>query len=86
MAHFERYTFVFACDFKEESVSAAKAFAFAEMRMQLKMVFINTPADAFKYRRCLHTNFKVFIFNVRLEVDIYNDYTVEKGILIMLKV
>lgn len=83
--HFEPSRFVFACDFKEESIPAAKkAVNFSKMLgAELKMVFVNTPADAFLSTEDAYKRISKFL-NVSLlglEVDIYNDYTVEKGVL-----
>ena len=46
---FKAERFVFACDFKEESIPAVrKAIAFSEvLGAELKLVYINTPADTF---------------------------------------
>ncbi|WP_350284869.1 universal stress protein [uncultured Croceitalea sp.] len=77
--------FVFASDFKEESIPAAKrAVAFADMLgAELKMVYINTPADAFLSTEDTYKRISKFLNVARMgkEVDIYNDYSVEKGIL-----
>ncbi len=77
--------FVFACDFKEENIPAAKkALEFSKMLgTELKMVFINTPADAFLSTEDAYKRINKFL-NVSLlglEVEIYNDYSVEKGVL-----
>ena len=83
--NFKAESFVFACDFKEESIPAAKkAIAFAELLgAQLKMVYINTPADAFLSTEDAYKRISKFlnIAMLGLEVDIYNDYSVEKGVL-----
>ncbi len=77
--------FVFACDFKEESVPALKkAVTFAAtLGAELKAVYINTPADAFLSTGDAYQRISKFLSmaNLGLEVDIYNDYTVEKGVL-----
>ncbi len=77
--------FVFACDFKEESVEAAKkAVAFAKlMGAELRLVYINTPADAFLSTGDAYEKISKFLSTAKLgvEADIYNDYTVEKGVL-----
>ncbi len=77
--------FVFACDFKEENIaSVKKASDFAKkLGTELKLVYINTPADAFLSHEDSYKRISKFlnIAQLGLEVDIYNDYTVEKGIL-----
>ncbi|UJH68466.1 universal stress protein [Allomuricauda sp. SCSIO 65647] len=77
--------FVFACDFKEENIaSVKKASDFAKkLGTELKLVYINTPADAFLSHEDAYKRISKFlnIAQLGLEVDIYNDYTVEKGIL-----
>lgn len=82
---FKAERFVFACDFKEESVPAAKkAMEFAELLgAELKMIYINTPADAFLSTEDAYKRISKFlnIAQLGLEVDIYNDYNVEKGVL-----
>ncbi|MDT0605755.1 universal stress protein [Croceitalea rosinachiae] len=82
---FKAERFVFASDFKEESIPAAKkAIAFAELLgAELKLVYINTPADAFLSTEDTYDRISKFLNIARIgkEVDIYNDYSVEKGIL-----
>ncbi len=77
--------FVFACDFKEESIPAAKkAQDFAKLLgATLKMVYINTPADDFLSNADAYERISKFLKKAGLgqEVDIYNDYNVERGIL-----
>ncbi|MEM1338614.1 MAG: universal stress protein [Bacteroidota bacterium] len=77
--------FVFASDFKEESIQAVKkAVAFAKLLgSELKLVYINTPADAFLSTADAYERISKFLnkANLGLEVAIYNDYSVEKGVL-----
>ncbi|KPM31271.1 UspA domain-containing protein [Croceitalea dokdonensis DOKDO 023] len=84
-AQFKVERFVFACDFKQESIAAAKkAIAFADrLGAKLRMVFINTPADNFLSTEDVQKRISKFmnVGRLSLDVDIYNDYTVEKGIL-----
>lgn len=77
--------FVFACDFKEESLSAfQKAKAFSDkLSAKLNLIFVNTPGDNFlstadTYQRISHF---LNLAGAGMEVEIYNDYSVEKGIL-----
>lgn len=82
--NFKYERIVFATDFKQESVDAIlKAMTFARLLgAELNLVYINTPADAFlstidANRKISNTLNKV---KLGLEVAIYNDYTIEKGI------
>jgi len=83
--NFKAERFVFACDFKEESIPAVKkAIDFAKLLgAELKLVYINTPADAFLSTEDAYKRISKFlnIAMLGMEVDIYNDYSVEKGIL-----
>jgi len=77
--------FVFASDFKQENLAAfqkAKAFA-ALLSAEMDLVYINTPGDSFLSSHDTYERINEFLAkaNVGLEVDIYNDYSVEKGIL-----
>ena len=77
--------FVFASDFKEENLSAfQKAKAFADLlSAEIDMVYVNTPGDSFLSTADAYDRINQFlaIANVGMQVDIYNDYSVEKGIL-----
>ena len=85
IADFKIERFVFACDFKEESLLAfQKAKAFADMMSaDLEMVYINTPGDHVLSRADTYDQINTFLTkaNTGQQVEIYNDYTVEKGIL-----
>ena len=76
---------VFACDFKEENLSAFKnAEVFSKMlSAQMELVYINTPADNFLSNRDAYKRINDFLSkaNAGYQVEIYNDYNVEKGIL-----
>ncbi|MBT8187083.1 MAG: universal stress protein [Croceitalea sp.] len=82
---FKAERFVFACDFKEESIAVAKkADNFAKLLgATLHMVYINTPADEFLSTDDIYERISKFLnkAGLGLEVEIYNDYTIEKGIL-----
>ncbi|WP_343487257.1 universal stress protein [Allomuricauda sp. d1] len=82
---FKTENFVFACDFEEESVHVAKrAVDFAKMLgAKLHLVYINTPADNFLSNDDAYKRINKFlnVAKLGLEVEIYNDYSVEKGIL-----
>jgi nucleotide-binding universal stress UspA family protein len=77
--------FVFASDFKDEGIVAfQKAKAFAEMlSATLDLVYINTPGDDFLSTKDAYERINHFLMKAKVgkEVKIYNDYTVESGIL-----
>jgi nucleotide-binding universal stress UspA family protein len=77
--------FVFASDFKDEGITAfEKAKAFAEMlSATLDLVYINTPGDDFLSTKDAYERINHFLMKAKVgkEVKIYNDYTVENGIL-----
>ena len=77
--------FVFACDFQEESLPAfQKAKQFAELlSAELELVYINIPGDDFLSHKDAYERINQFLSqaNVGRQVEIYNDYSVEKGIL-----
>ncbi|MEM8845973.1 MAG: universal stress protein [Bacteroidota bacterium] len=82
---FELKNFVFACDYKEENIPALKkAKQMAELfDADLKLVYINTPADEFLSTEDAYNRISKFLNLAKegFEVEIYNDYSVEKGIL-----
>ncbi|MGX1928673.1 universal stress protein [Flagellimonas sp. 2504JD4-2] len=77
--------FVFACDFNEENIPALKkAVEIAKLlKAQLHLVYINTPGDEFLSTEDAYKRISKLlnIATLGLEVEIYNDYTVEKGVL-----
>jgi nucleotide-binding universal stress UspA family protein len=77
--------FVFASDFKEENLPAfKKAKDFANMlSAELDLVYVNVPGDDFLSTRDAYHRINQFLTsaNSGQEVEIYNDYSVEKGIL-----
>lgn len=76
---------VFASDFKEENLPAfQKAKTFADLlSAEIDMVYINTPGDSFLSTADTYERINKFLAkaNIGMQVDIYNDYSVEKGIL-----
>ncbi|WP_222983132.1 universal stress protein [Flagellimonas meishanensis] len=82
---FEPKNFVFACDFQEENIPALKkASEMAKLlKSELIPVYINTPGDEFLSTSDAYDKISLFLkkANMGLEVEIYNDYTVEKGVL-----
>ncbi len=83
--NFKVERFVFASDFKEENLPAfKKAKDFANLlSAELDLVYINVPGDDFLSTRDAYRRINQFLANANFgqEVDIYNDYSVEKGIL-----
>ena len=77
--------FVFACDFSDENLLVfQKAQNFAELlSADLEMVYINIPGDDFLSTKDAYAKINQFLTkaNVGKQVEIYNDYSVEKGIL-----
>ncbi len=82
---FKVANFVFATDFKEESITAylkAKDFV-TKFQANLYLVYINTPGDNFLSHKDAQKKIAQFLEKVdaQLPVEIYNDYSVETGIL-----
>lgn len=79
---------IFASDFAPENMKAyqkAKEFA-ALFKAKLKLVFINTPNVKFKSSKEIRERMRYFLSKNALpvntkDIEIYNDYTVEGGIL-----
>ncbi|MEM9363084.1 MAG: universal stress protein [Bacteroidota bacterium] len=82
---FKLQNFVFACNYKEENIPALKkAKQMAQLfDADLKLVYINTPGDEFLSTEDAYNRISEFLNLAKegLEVEIYNDYSVEKGIL-----
>ncbi|MDO6490623.1 MAG: universal stress protein [Cellulophaga sp.] len=82
---FDVQSIVYASNFEVEGVKAFhKVKAFADLlKAQVNYVYINTPGDNFLSTEDTYTRIAEFIStaNAAVEVEIYNDYTVEKGIL-----
>jgi len=77
--------FVFACNFKSESLSAfQKAREFAKnLGAKLHLVYINTPGDNFLSNNDAYEKINKYLemAGAGQEVTVYNDYSVEKGVL-----
>jgi len=77
--------FVFACDFRNESLVAfQKAVDFAEiLSARFNLVYINTPNDDFLSTKEIYQKVSEFLqkSGTGKEVEIYNDYSVEQGVL-----
>ncbi|AYN66421.1 universal stress protein [Euzebyella marina] len=85
MEDFNIKRFVFACDFSLENLTAfsqAKAFA-SMLSAELNLVYVNTPGDSFLSTSDCYERINKFLHEAKSaeEVTIYNDYTVEKGVL-----
>ena len=82
---FQVNDFVFACAFKEESLIAfKKAKEFADkLDAKLHLVYINTPGDNFLSTGDAYEKITNYLQKAGAgkEVEIYNDYNVEKGVL-----
>jgi len=77
--------FVFACDFNDDNLPAfQKATEFSELlNAKMEVVFINTPNDEFMSNRDAYQKINKFLTkaNAGQQVEIYNDYSVEQGII-----
>ncbi len=82
---FEPKNFVFACDFREENVPAIKKASEMAKKLNAELipVYINTPGDEFLSTQDAYDKISPFLnkANLGLPVEIYNDYSVEKGVL-----
>lgn len=76
---------VFACDLKEENIHAfQRAKYIAEIfSAELRLVYVNTPGDAFLSTSEIQEKIVTFCDKVGFEllIAIYNDYSVESGVL-----
>lgn len=76
--------FVFACDFHKENISAlTKAMEMSKLfTAEIHFVYINMPGDEFLSTDETHNRISRFLeaAHLNIEVDIYNDYTVERGV------
>jgi len=83
--NFKVERFVFASDFKDESLTAfEKAKNFADLlSAEFEPVYVNTPGDDFLSSKDAYKRINQFLTkaNFGKQVEIYNDYSVEKGIL-----
>ncbi len=77
--------FVFASDFQKENVTAFnRALDFAKkLNARLHLVYVNTPGDDFLSTKDIYKRVSTFLqhANSGMEVEIYNDYSVERGVL-----
>lgn len=85
MENFKVQDFVFACDFKEENVTAfKKALNFEKnLSAEMRLIYINTPGNEFMSTQDIYERVSRFLQKVKVgkEVHIHNDYNVETGIL-----
>ncbi len=82
---FDPQQMVFACDLKEENIHAfqrAKYIA-AIFSAELRLVYVNTPGDAFLSTTEIQEKIVTFcdIVGFDLLVAVHNDYSVENGVL-----
>jgi nucleotide-binding universal stress UspA family protein len=77
--------FVFASDFNVDTLEAyKKAEKFSKMlSAEMKLVFVNVPGDEFLSTNDAYKQINTFLAaaNASHEVKVFNDYSVEKGIL-----
>ena len=83
---FEIKTILFGCDFKDESILAYKNVKeFANLfSAGLKLIYVNTPYHKFISSSALEKQIKTFFYKSGEEeqkVIIYNDYSVEQGLM-----
>ena len=82
---FDPQQMVFACDLKEENIHAfQRAKYIAEVfSTELRLVYVNTPGDAFLSTSEIQEKIVAFCDKVGFDllVAIYNDYSVENGVL-----
>ncbi|MBU2995263.1 universal stress protein [Cellulophaga baltica] len=86
MENFAPSKMVFACDLEEENIHAyqrAKYIA-AQFSIDLHLLYVNTPADNFLSTEAIKGKIEKFSTAVGpelLDVKVYNDYNVEKGVI-----
>ncbi|MFM1878905.1 MAG: hypothetical protein RLZZ241_1771 [Bacteroidota bacterium] len=82
---FNMGTFVFACDFKKESIPVFKrAQIFAnQLGAEFRPVYINTPGDHFLSTGDINQIINEFLTEAKsgVAVNQYSDYSVERGVL-----
>jgi len=79
---------VFACDFKVESLASYKKamMVFQSLHIEVKLVYINQPGERYLSTKEIDQRILDFIIHLTEyqllpeDVDIYSDYSVEKGI------
>ena len=77
--------FVFANDFHKDNVQAfRRAVDFAKkLNARMHLVYVNTPGDDFLSTKDIYKRVSTFLqsANSGMKVEIYNDYSVERGVL-----
>ncbi len=85
VADFDPKQMVFACDLKEENIHAfQRAKYIAQVfSTELRLVYVNTPGDAFLSTTEIQEKIVSFCDSVGFDllIAIYNDYSVESGVL-----
>ncbi|WP_452597487.1 universal stress protein [Pontimicrobium sp. MEBiC01747] len=88
-ANFNAQKAVFACDFKLESTEVFKKATglFKALGMEVNLVFINLPGEAYLSTAAIDQRIVDFLINLDAQdkvlpedITIYSDYTVEKGV------
>jgi nucleotide-binding universal stress UspA family protein len=82
---FDPQQMLFACDLKEENIHAFKRAKYISevFGSELRLVYVNTPGDAFLSTSEIQQKILAFCDKVGFEllVAVYNDYSVETGVL-----
>ncbi len=87
--NFEAKKAVFACDYKLESIDVFKKATnlFKALGMQVSLVFINLPGEAYLCTAAIDQRIVDFLIHLDgqgkilpEDITIYSDYTVEKGV------
>ncbi len=82
---FDPKQMLFACDLKEENIHAFQRAKYISevLGSELKLVYINTPGDAFLSTSEIQKKIVDFCDKVGFEllIAVYNDYSVETGVL-----
>ncbi len=86
MPDFKIKNIVFACDFEDEAILAFKnATEFAKLfSAKLQLVYVNTPYEAFICNSEIEERISGFLYKAgepEQKVTIYNDYSIEKGLM-----
>ncbi|QLG45957.1 universal stress protein [Costertonia aggregata] len=85
MKDFNPKNIVFACNLRKESIHALQRAKFIAENFgaKLNLVYINTPGDDFLSTNDIDVKIQNFCNAVGfdMQIEIYNDYSVEKGIL-----
>ncbi len=86
MPDFKIKNILFACDFEDEAILALKnAKEFAKLfSAKLQLVYVNTPYEAFICHSEIEKRISDFLYKAgepEQKVTIYNDYSIERGLI-----